>query len=75
MGTFFGSSVCLLQTVPSGANIGVRCSVLMKKVHINVGNKKFLTKIVQFKKLFHVWVHGTIRCFGREIFRRLCLVL
>ena len=25
--------------------------------------------------LFRVWVHGTIRCFGREIFTRLCLIL
>ena len=25
--------------------------------------------------LFRVWVHGTIRCFGREIFMRLCLIL
>ena len=24
---------------------------------------------------FRVWVHGTIRCFGREIFTRLCLIL
>ena len=25
--------------------------------------------------LFRVWVHGTIRCFGREIFRGLSLIL
>ena len=45
----FQSSVSLLQTAPSGANIGVRSSVRIKKVHINVGNNKFLTNIVQLK--------------------------
>ena len=40
----FQSSVCLLQTTPSGANIGVWCVVRMKKMHINVGNNKLKKK-------------------------------
>ena len=34
------SSVCLLQTAISGANIGVWCLVRIKNVLINVGNDK-----------------------------------
>ena len=39
----------ILQTAPYGAHIGVLYLVRMKKVHINVGNNTFLTKIVQLK--------------------------
>ena len=37
------------QTAPSGTNTGVWCLVRMKKVHINVGNNNFFTKIVPLK--------------------------
>ena len=52
------------------------------QAHITLGKKEYAyvlmracVRIHLSGSLFRAWVHGTIRCFGREIFRRLCLIL